>query len=169
MPYHRAIDVAREKRQGATKIGRTGRGIGPAYGDKITRFGIRMADLLDKDFLRERLASILEEKNFYLTQFFKEEGFQIEPLVEEFTEYGKKLKPYIGDASTYLTEALDGNKKVLFEGAQGILLDIDHGTYPYVTSSNTVAGSVCGGLGVSPHDIGNILGIIKAYTTRVGN
>ena len=168
MPYHREIDVARENSSSGTKIGTTGRGIGPCYGDKIMRFGIRMGDLLDKKHLREKLAHILEEKNFLLTEFFKKQAFDVDQLTEEYYEYGQKLKKYIGDSSSYISEALTKNKKVLFEGAQGILLDVDHGTYPYVTSSNTVAGAASSGLGVSPFAIRKVLGIFKAYTTRVG-
>lgn len=168
MPYHRAMDVARENKKGSIKIGTTGRGIGPAYGDKIMRLGIRLKDLVDKDSFRVRLGPILEEKNFYLTRYFKENAFDLESLVEEYGGYGERLKKYLGDPSLYVTDALAKNQKVLFEGAQGILLDIDHGTYPFVTSSNTVAGAVCGGVGLSPLKINRILGIFKAYTTRVG-
>ena len=168
MPYHRAQDVARENRQGEVKIGTTGRGIGPAYADKIARLGIRLGDLLDEEKLKKKLSPILEEKNFILTHYFKEKAFDLSALVAEYVHLGKRLKPYFGDTSIYLNEALDQNKKVLFEGAQGVLLDIDHGTYPFVTSSNTVAGTVCSGLGVGPQRIEQILGVLKAYTTRVG-
>ena len=168
MPYHREIDRARESAQGKTKIGTTGRGIGPAYGDKIMRMGIRMGDLLDEIHFRTKLAPILEEKNFQLKEYFKQKSFDLDTLVEEYAAYGQRLKGYIGDTSLYLTEALEKNQNLLFEGAQGILLDVDHGTYPFVTSSNTVAGAVCSGLGVSPVRINRILGIFKAYTTRVG-
>lgn len=168
MPYHRMMDVARENKKGSVKIGTTGRGIGPAYGDKIMRRGIRVGDLLDKNVFRKKLASILEEHNFFLTQFFKEPALDLESLIDEYSAYGQKLKTYISDVSLTLDEALHQKKKILFEGAQGVLLDIDHGTYPFVTSSNTVAGAVCTGAGVSPLHIKGILGIIKAYTTRVG-
>ncbi len=168
MPYHRRIDVARENKKDGLKIGTTGRGIGPAYGDKITRRGIRVLDLLDKDKFRKKLLPILEEQNFFLTQFFKEEPLTLDQLVEEYFGYGQRLKKYVGDTSLLLYEGMEHSKKILFEGAQGVLLDVDHGTYPFVTSSNTVAGAVCTGAGVSPLKIKGILGILKAYTTRVG-
>ena len=168
MPYHVLIDVARENQKGKVKIGTTGRGIGPAYGDKILRRGIRVSDLFDRAAFRERLLPILEEQNFYITQYFKKEAFKLDDIVDEYVAYGEKLKRYVGDVSLLVDEALTGHQKVLFEGAQGVLLDIDHGTYPYVTSSNCVAGAVCTGAGVSPTKIQKILGIFKAYTTRVG-
>lgn len=168
MPYHRLIDVARESDQSKTKIGTTGRGIGPAYADKAARLGIRMIDLLDKDRLRRKLKPILEEKNFMLTGYFKKESLDLDHLVHEYHSYGERLRMYIGDTSSVLAQAISESKKILFEGAQGILLDIDHGTYPFVTSSNTVAGAVSSGAAVSPKDIGEILGVFKAYTTRVG-
>jgi adenylosuccinate synthase len=168
MPYHRLIDVARENDSAKMKIGTTGRGIGPAYADKIARQGIRMVDLLDKDRLRRKLRPILEEKNFMLTGYFKKESLELDQLVHEYCGYGERLRIYIGDTSSVLEKEILENKKILFEGAQGILLDVDHGTYPFVTSSNTVAGAVCSGAAVSPKDIGEILGVLKAYTTRVG-
>ena len=168
MPYHRLIDVARENKKDGLKIGTTGRGIGPAYGDKITRRGIRVLDILDCDKFRRKLAPILEEQNFFLTQFFKEEPLSLDQIVEEYFNYGQRLKKYMGDTSFLLYEGIEQGKKILFEGAQGVLLDVDHGTYPFVTSSNTVAGAVCAGAGVSPLKIKGILGILKAYTTRVG-
>lgn len=168
MPYHRRIDVARENKKDGLKIGTTGRGIGPAYGDKITRRGIRVLDLLDRDKFRRKLAPILEEHNFFLTQFFKEEPLALDQIVEEYFGYGQRLKKYVGDTSLLLYEGIEHSKKILFEGAQGVLLDVDHGTYPFVTSSNTVAGAVCTGAGVSPLKIKGIFGILKAYTTRVG-
>ncbi|MBI4040293.1 MAG: adenylosuccinate synthase [Deltaproteobacteria bacterium] len=168
MPYHRLIDVARENQTGKTKIGTTGRGIGPAYGDKITRRGIRLLDLLDKAHFRNKLLPILEEQNFYLTEYFKGAPLKLDDLVEEYYAYGQKIKPYLADVSLWIDQALRDKKKILFEGAQGILLDVDHGTYPYVTSSNCVAGAVCSGAGVGPTQINQMLGIFKAYTTRVG-
>lgn len=168
MPYHRLIDVARESDSQKTKIGTTGRGIGPAYADKAARLGIRMADLLNGERLRRKLTPILEEKNFLLSHYFKKEPLSLDQLVDEYHGYGNRLKAYIGDTSSALVQAISANKKILFEGAQGILLDIDHGTYPFVTSSNTVAGAVSSGAGVSPRQIGKILGVLKAYTTRVG-
>src|SRR3989338_8982369 len=168
MPYHRLIDVARENKKDSIKIGTTGRGIGPAYGDKIMRRGIRVEDLMDKERFRRKLVPILEEHNFYLTQFFKQPALDLDQVVNEYHDYGERLKKYVGDTAEILDQAIEKNKKILFEGAQGVLLDIDHGTYPYVTSSSTVSGGVCGGAGISPHDVGTILGISKAYTTRVG-
>ncbi len=168
MPYHRMIDVARENRKDQTKIGTTGRGIGPAYGDKITRRGIRLVDLLDRDKFKNKLAPILEEQNFFLTQYFKEKALSLDELVQEYWGYGQKLQKYIGNSVELVAQAVEENKKILFEGAQGILLDIDHGTYPFVTSSNTVAGAVCTGAGIAPQKVGEVLGILKAYTTRVG-
>ncbi len=168
MPYHCLIDIARESDECKTKIGTTGRGIGPAYADKAARLGIRMADLLDKDRLRRKLRPVLEEKNFMLTGYFKKESLDLDQMVHEYHGYGERLRIYIGDTSSVLEKAILEGKKILFEGAQGILLDIDHGTYPFVTSSNTVAGAVSTGAAVSPKDIGEILGVLKAYTTRVG-
>ena len=160
--------VARENKKDSIKIGTTGRGIGPAYGDKIMRRGIRVEDLMDKERFRRKLVPILEEHNFYLTQFFKQPALDLDQVVDEYHDYGERLKKYVGDTAEILDQAIEKNKKILFEGAQGVLLDIDHGTYPYVTSSSTVSGGVCGGAGISPHDVGTILGISKAYTTRVG-
>lgn len=168
MPYHRLIDMARESDSQKTKIGTTGRGIGPAYADKMARLGIRVADLADRERLRRKLAPILEEKNFLLSHYFKKESLSLDSLVDEYQAYGQRLKGYVGDTTSLLAEALSENKKILFEGAQGVLLDIDHGTYPFVTSSNTVAGAVSSGAGVHLHPAGKILGILKAYTTRVG-
>ena len=170
MPYHRRIDVARENKKDGLKIGTTGRGIGPAYGDKITRRGIRVLDLLDKDKFRRKLAPILEEQNFFLTHYFKEEPLDLDQMVDEYFSYGQRLKKYVGDASLLVYEGIEKDKKILFEGAQGVLLDVDHGTYPFVTSSNTVAGAVCTGAGVSPLKIKGILGISKSnYTITIKN
>lgn len=168
MPYHRRIDAARESKKGAGKIGTTGRGIGPAYEDKVGRCGIRSIDLLDKELLRERIHRNVEEKNFMLTQFFKEEPVDFEAIYKEYSEYGERLRPYIANTSLIIDEELKKGRRVLFEGAQGSHLDIDHGTYPFVTSSSTIAGSACCGSGFGPTQIQVVVGIIKAYTTRVG-
>ncbi len=168
MPYHCRIDTARENKKGAGKIGTTGRGIGPAYEDKVGRCGIRAIDLLDKELLHERLRRNVEEKNFMLTKFFKEEPVDFEAIYKEYSEYGERLRPYIADTSLIIDEELKKGRRILFEGAQGSHLDIDHGTYPFVTSSCTIAGSACCGAGFGPTQIQAVVGIIKAYTTRVG-
>ncbi len=168
MPYHKALDVAREARKGKSKIGTTGRGIGPCYEDKVARNGIRMEDLLDKKTLLEKLECVLEEKNFLLKHYYNQEPFSAEAIAEEYAGYGQRLAPFIDDVSVKLDLARRDDKNILFEGAQGTHLDIDHGTYPYVTSSNTVAGNVCCGSGVGPLVLDQIIGVAKAYTTRVG-
>jgi adenylosuccinate synthase len=168
MPYHRALDAAREKRKGKTKIGTTGRGIGPCYEDKIGRSGIRVHDLLDPGSLTEKLNLNLDEKNFLLQRFFDEEPLDPSAILEEYLAYGQRLAPFMGDVSDFIYQADQSGKNILFEGAQGTHLDIDHGTYPFVTSSNTVAGNVCCGVGIGPTRIHKVLGVVKAYTTRVG-
>jgi len=168
MPYHKALDIARESRKGKSKIGTTGRGIGPCYEDKVARNGIRMEDLLDKNVLLEKLKIILEEKNFLFEHYYHQQPFSPEAIAEEYSAYGQKLAPFIGDVSTRLDQAIKEGRHVLFEGAQGTHLDIDHGTYPYVTSSNTISGNICCGSGISPLAINQIIGVAKAYTTRVG-
>jgi adenylosuccinate synthase len=165
LPYHRKIDVARER---IFKIGTTGRGIGPAYEDKVTRCGIRMVDLVDEEVFRRKLEETLVQKNMYLTQILKEEPFEFSKIFEEFLQYKKKLERYVRDTSLAIYEEIQKRKNVVFEGAQGALLDLDHGTYPYVTSSNTVAGNACVGSGVGPTMIDSVMGVAKAYTTRVG-
>jgi adenylosuccinate synthase len=165
LPYHRKIDVARER---VFKIGTTGRGIGPAYEDKVTRYGIRMVDLVDEEVFKRKLEAALVQKNIYLTQVLKEEPFEFSKIFEEFLQYKKKLERYVCDTSLAIYETMQKKKKVVFEGAQGALLDLDHGTYPYVTSSNTVAGNACVGSGVGPTMINSVMGVAKAYTTRVG-
>jgi len=165
LPYHRKIDVARER---IFKIGTTGRGIGPAYEDKVTRYGIRMVDLIDGEVFRRKLETALVQKNIYLTQVLKEEPFEFSKIFEEFLQYKKRLERYVRDTSLAIYEAIQKKKNVVFEGAQGALLDLDHGTYPYVTSSNTVAGNACVGSGVGPTMIDSVMGLAKAYTTRVG-
>ena len=168
MPYHKKIDNAREFKKGDKKIGTTGRGIGPCYEDKATRRGIRFADFKEMDLFKEKVRTIMEEKNFYLEQFFGLDALDIETVIDEFVEIGKKLLPYITDTSVEIGTGIKNGDNVLFEGAQGTHLDIEHGTYPYVTSSSTVSGNACCGSGVGPKDIHGVLGIVKAYTTRVG-
>ena len=168
MPYHQKIDEARESHIAGNKIGTTGRGIGPAYEDKVARTGIRFADLFDKVLLREKLKRNCEEKNFYLTQYFKQEPVNWDAIYSDYLAYAERLKPYAADTSILINREIKKGKKILFEGAQGSLLDVDHGTYPYVTSSNTVAGNACSGTGVGPSVIHAVVGLCKAYTTRVG-
>jgi adenylosuccinate synthase len=168
MPYHRRIDVAREAKKSGKKIGTTGRGIGPAYEDKMARIGIRLCDLIDNETFKDKLEQNVEEKNFYLTKYFGEEPLDSVSICEEYREYADFLKPYVADTSLIMNEALLKNKKILFEGAQGSHLDVDHGTYPYVTSSSTVAGNASCGTGIGPSAIHQVIGICKAYTTRVG-
>jgi adenylosuccinate synthase len=168
MPYHRRIDVAREEKKGAGKIGTTGRGIGPCYEDKVARRGIRVADLVDPEILQAKLADVLPEKNFYLEKFLHGKPFELEEILTSYLEMGARLKPLMTNVSVLLQQAVKSGKNILFEGAQGTHLDIDHGTYPFVTSSNPVAGGACTGTGVGPGELHHILGIVKAYTTRVG-
>ncbi len=169
MPYHKRIDLAREKAKSKKgKIGTTGRGIGPAYEDKATRAGIRFVDLLNEKVFEERLRAVLKEKNAYLKHVFKERGFSFAAVQKEYLGYGRLLKRYVTDVSQLLDGMLMKGKRILFEGAQGTLLDIDHGTYPFVTSSNAGVGGVLAGCGVSPYFLQEIVGVIKAYTTRVG-
>jgi adenylosuccinate synthase len=165
LPYHRAIDAARER---IFKIGTTGRGIGPAYEDKAARCGIRVVDLLDERVFRKKLEANLLQKNLYLVQVLKEKGFEFSDIAEEYAEYRKQIEKYVADTPRVIYEAIKEGKHVLHEGAQGALLDLDHGTYPYVTSSNTVAGNACAGSGVGPTMIDKVFGVAKAYTTRVG-
>ncbi|HEX16391.1 MAG TPA: adenylosuccinate synthase [Deltaproteobacteria bacterium] len=167
MPYHKAIDRGREGRS-SKPLGTTGRGIGPAYEDKVGRVGIRVGDLLREDVLREKLSRALEEKNPYISRVLGGDPLELEPLLESLLSYGAKLRPYITNTSLFLAEEITKGRKILFEGAQGALLDVDHGTYPYVTSSNTVAGNACCGAGIGPTQIDFVLGVVKAYTTRVG-
>jgi adenylosuccinate synthase len=168
MPYHKAIDIAREKAKGASKIGTTGRGIGPCYEDKVARVGIRAIDLTDPDILKEKIRANVKEKNFYLTNFFGSEPLEYEPIAERYLSIAQELSPFIVDVSIELDAAIRKNESILFEGAQGTQLDIDHGTYPYVTSSNPVAANACIGAGIGPKSLDSIVGIVKAYTTRVG-
>lgn len=168
MPYHKGIDVGRERKKGKDKIGTTGRGIGPAYEDKATRRGVRLVDLVDRDAFQEKLDAVLPEKNQYLESFLGEDTVSAEEIVSEYAAYAKRLAPYVCNVSLVIYKAVQAQRQVLFEGAQGTHLDIDHGTYPFVTSSNTVSGSACCGAGVGPNAIDAVMGIAKAYTTRVG-
>ncbi len=167
MPYHKLLDSIRE--QGAQKIGTTGRGIGPAYIDKYTRTGIRVVDLLDRKQLREKLTRNIEEKNQLLSKVYGSAEIDVDKIVNEYQEFDKKIDPFITDTATLLNNALKKKKNILAEGAQGALLDVDHGTYPYVTSSNPTSGGACTGLGIPPTSVKAIIGIVKAYSTRVGN
>ncbi len=168
LPFHVALDVAREQARGDKKIGTTGRGIGPAYEDKAGRCGIRCGDLLREEIFREKLKANLLEKNHILKNLFHEDGFELHDIYNQFMSYAEKISGYIKDTSVYLDNAMKQGKNILFEGAQGTLLDIDHGTYPFVTSSNTVAGEAATGSGIGPTKLDRIIGISKAYTTRVG-
>ncbi len=168
MPYHKAIDLARERMRGEGKIGTTGRGIGPTYEDKAARVGIRVVDLLEEDTFRAKLEHNIAEKNVYLKAILKEEALDFDDIHRAYSGYRDKLAPYVIDTGVLLEDFFRQGKNVLFEGAQGTLLDLDHGTYPYVTSSNTVIGGVCSGAGVGPRHIHEVIGITKAYTTRVG-
>ncbi len=169
MPYHRAIDLARERLRGAGMIGTTGRGIGPAYEDKMARIGIRFCDLLDEEAFPRQLQATLAEKNTYLRSILGEKTLDFDSIYERYCRYRDLLRPYVTDTSLLLDRALNQGKRVLFEGAQGTMLDVDHGTYPFVTSSNTVAAAACTGGGIAPHRISAVIGIAKAYTTRVGS
>ena len=169
MPYHTRIDIAREKRSGSKKIGTTGRGIGPAYEDKIGRRGIRLMDLLDEKTFTRKVQEVLEEKNLILTQLLHDQPFTFEEIYNEYMVYAETLRKYAADTSLLLHKDIKAGKSILFEGAQGTLLDVDHGTYPYVTSSSTCSGGACTGSGVSPREIHEVIGISKAYATRVGS
>ncbi|MEA3437814.1 MAG: adenylosuccinate synthase [Thermodesulfobacteriota bacterium] len=168
MPYHKSVDLAREKKKGDNKIGTTGRGIGPAYEDKATRRGIRFAELIDSEVFKEKVTTILEEKNFYLKNYLSAETLDPEVIIEQYNQYAQRLAGHVANISVAIDEAIKEGKQVLFEGAQGTHLDIDHGTYPFVTSSNTISGNACNGAGVGPKEITGVIGIVKAYTTRVG-
>ncbi|HYC55486.1 MAG TPA: adenylosuccinate synthase [Candidatus Binatia bacterium] len=169
LPYHKAIDQARERKRGTGMIGTTGRGIGPAYEDKHARTGIRMADLCRPEHFSQRLQEILHDKNEYLQAVLSQDRLVFDSMIAELLECGRRLAPLITDSAALLDAEIRAGKHVLFEGAQGVLLDVDHGTYPYVTSSNTGAGAVSNGAGVAPKLIGHVVGISKAYTTRVGS
>lgn len=169
MPYHIVLDRLQEEAKKGDKIGTTGKGIGPAYMDKAARVGIRMADLLEKETFEAKLRTNLAEKNSLFQNVYGADPLKFEDIFEPFYEYGQRLKEYVTDTSVVLNDALDAGKRVLFEGAQGNMLDIDQGTYPYVTSSNPVAGGVTIGSGVGPNKINKVVGVIKAYTSRVGD
>lgn len=169
MPYHKALDEARERWREAEAIGTTGRGIGPAYVDKFARSGIRVVDLLDRDNLRRKLTAAIEEKNVILEAVYGGAGLDVDEIVDEYVEFDNHIDPYVTDTASFLQDALDEGKNILAEGAQGALLDVDHGTYPYVTSSHPTSGGACTGLGIPPTSINRIIGIVKAYSTRVGN
>jgi adenylosuccinate synthase len=168
MPYHKAIDLAREKKMGAQQIGTTGRGIGPAYEDKVVRQGIRFVELLEPDTFGEKVRTVIKEKNFYLQNFFKAQPVEADSITSQYRVYAERLAPYVTNVSVVIDDAVKRKRHLLFEGSQGTHLDIDHGTYPYVTSSNTLAGNACCGSGLGPKRITDVIGIVKAYTTRVG-
>lgn len=169
LPYHKDLDKAREAKRGGSKIGTTGRGIGPCYEDKVCRIGLRACDLRKPELVREKIAHALIEKNALLVGLYKFAPLDAEKIADELLALAPSLLPYVQDVDALIHEAMQKNENILFEGAQGIHLDIDHGTYPFVTSSNTVVGGVCAGSGISPRDINNVIGIVKAYTTRVGS
>jgi len=168
MPYHKRLDEVEEEHRGAQKIGTTRRGVGPAYMDKAARVGLRVGDLLDPEYFSLRLETVLQEKNYLLERVYDSPGFDYQEIKDQYLRYGEELQPFITDTSLEINQALDRGKKVLFEGAQGTLLDVDHGTYPYVTSSHPTAGGACIGSGVGPTRIEQVIGVTKAYTTRVG-
>ena len=169
LPYHIELDRLQEEAKGDNKIGTTIKGIGPAYMDKAARVGIRIADLLDREVFEERLRINLEDKNRQFTKLYDANPMNFEEILEEYYEYGQQIKQYVCDTSVLLNEALDNGKRVLFEGAQGVMLDIDQGTYPFVTSSNPLAGGVTIGSGVGPSKVTKVVGVCKAYTSRVGD
>jgi adenylosuccinate synthase len=168
MPHHRALDRVVERYLGSARIGTTGRGIGPAYGDKVGRVGIRVQDLLDPGILRQKLDLVLREKNQVLVKVYNRKAVELDAVLEEYLAYAERLRPYIADTRLVLAKALEQGATVLLEGAQATLLDLDHGTYPFVTSSNPTAGGACVGSGIPPMRITQVIGVIKAYTTRVG-
>ncbi|HEY3295862.1 MAG TPA: adenylosuccinate synthase [bacterium] len=168
MPYHKLLDQLYEAENGRTKIGTTGRGIGPAYVDKHARVGIRIVDLLDPQCLRDKIQSNVQEKNRLLAKIFDKPELNVEAIVDEYLAFDKRIDPFVKDVSVLLADARHAGKRIILEGAQGTLLDVDMGTYPFVTSSNPTAGGACTGLGIGPRHIDRVMGIIKAYTTRVG-
>jgi len=167
MPYHKMMDAAREKQAGS--IGTTGRGIGPAYYDKALRTGIRIVDLLDREALGEKIRTNLAEKNQILRALYDVEPLDVDAMIDEYVKFDSLIDPYITDTTALLNNALKEGKRVLAEGAQGALLDLDHGTYPFVTSSNPTSGGACTGLGIPPTSVNSVMGVVKAYSTRVGN
>ena len=168
MPYHRALDKVTERYLGSARIGTTGRGIGPTYGDKIARVGIRVQDLFDPGIFRQKLELVLREKNQMLTKVYNRRAIEPAGIADEYIGYGERLRPYVADTSLVLGQALDEGRVVLLEGAQATMLDVDHGTYPFVTSSSPTAGGACAGSGIGPTRITKVIGVVKAYTTRVG-
>ena len=168
MPYHKSIDHAREAAKGEKKIGTTGRGIGPTYEDKATRRGVRFVDLIDQETFADKVRTILDEKNFYLTKYLGSDAVDPQAVIDQYRPYAERLAPHVANVSVTIYEAISAGEQVLFEGAQGTHLDIDHGTYPFVTSSNTLSANACCGSGVGPKEISGVIGIVKAYTTRVG-
>ncbi|MFJ1706752.1 adenylosuccinate synthase [Kitasatospora sp. NPDC088346] len=168
-PYHRTLDKVTERFLGKRRIGTTGRGIGPTYADKINRVGIRVQDLFDESILRQKVEAALHDKNQLLVKLYNRRAVPAELVVEEYLGYADKIRPFLADTTLVLDEALKANKVVLLEGGQGTLLDVDHGTYPFVTSSNPTAGGACTGAGIGPTKIDRVIGILKAYTTRVGS
>ena len=168
MPWHVAIDQASERRLGKLQIGTTRRGIGPAYADKASRIGIRVQDLLDPKILRQKIEVALAEKNLWLERVYEAETFDLEDVAARYESFAQRLRPYVADTSLLVDEALRDGKSVLFEGAQATLLDLDHGTYPFVTSSNPVASGAATGIGIGPNRLDEIVGVAKAYVTRVG-
>jgi adenylosuccinate synthase len=168
-PYHVTLDKVAERFLGKAKIGTTGRGIGPTYSDKIARLGIRVQDLFDPSILRQKVEGALAHKNQVLVKVYNRRGIDVDATVEQLLEFADVLRPYVADTALLLNNALDDGKVVLLEGGQGTLLDVDHGTYPFVTSSNPTAGGACTGSGIGPTRITSVVGILKAYTTRVGS
>ncbi|MFW6034828.1 MAG: adenylosuccinate synthase [Halothermotrichaceae bacterium] len=168
MPYHKRLDALEEQRKGDSKIGTTGKGIGPAYTDKAARRGIRIVDILDKDRFYRKLSKTLEYQNLILERVYNAEKMEVEKIIEQMEPYIKEIKPYVINSSLLLETARAQDKKIFFEGAQGTLLDVDYGTYPFVTSSNPTAGGVCTGTGMGPTAIDDVIGVAKAYLTRVG-
>ncbi|HVG23460.1 MAG TPA: adenylosuccinate synthase [Thermoanaerobaculia bacterium] len=168
LPYHKALDLAREEAAGVAKIGTTGRGIGPAYESKVGRYGIRIVDLVDPEVLRQKIEFTCAERNAVLAGVYKRETYDPAQLYEQYLGFGEVLRPRIVNGTVWMNEQIRAGKKVMFEGAQGTMLDIDHGTYPFVTSSSTIVGGICSGLGVAPKHIHKVIGVGKAYTTRVG-
>jgi adenylosuccinate synthase len=168
MPWHIAIDQASERRLGKLQIGTTRRGIGPAYADKASRLGIRVQDVLDAKILRQKIEVALAEKNVWLERVYEVDRIDLEQVAAQYESYARRLRPIVGDTSLLVDEALRDGKEVLFEGAQGTLLDLDHGTYPFVTSSNPVASGAATGVGIGPTRIDRVIGVAKAYVTRVG-
>lgn len=169
LPYHKVLDKAREEKRAGAKIGTTGRGIGPSYEDKAARIGLRAGDLASPQLVREKIAHALEEKNILLTQLYRQAALDPEKIASDLLALAPRLLPYVRDVDDLIHSAIRQDKNILFEGAQGVHLDIDHGTYPYVTSSSTISAGACCGSGISPADIDEIIGVVKAYTTRVGS